>query len=511
MSRSMLASFLLLVSVGAACAQPMQYTVETVEVRKPTLKERVSVGPKTVGELLKEVKKVQDGLAGTWYFSDCDGPDAFYMPGYRDMPKRFKDVRLVFSGDKVTIHHGKSKDEETVDIPLRIDAKTPGIVLGLPRLKFLGRRGIVRLEHERLELMVALVPEGARPDFEFINPDGSLRTFTETPSDNCGLYSFNLTFRRDNKPLPPFVTLGGPPAPSFSWGTLAWSPDGKQLAIAAGHTIEIRDPATGKLRHFLGLGEGVSHVAYSSDGKWLACADRGGHLKLWDIAQRKVARVFQSGKEHAHCLAFSADGALLACQSEAEGVDRLMIWETATGKAVLKRQPIWRGHGLAFTPDGKSITSVEGGKSADIHLLDVSSGKIAQTLKGEGDSTTFSFSSDGKYLAGAGQGRIVIWEPTTDRVVATLRYNAPNAAVFEPKGQRFVVGGGYDLTLLDAATRKRLWRIQPGGLINAAAFAPDGKQFAASTWFRDSPFRGWAPKLHIFDTATGKKLREVSR
>jgi WD40 repeat protein len=174
-------------------------------------------------------------------------------------------------------------------------------------------------------------------------------------------------------------------------------------------------------------------------------------------------------------------------------------------------RPIWLGYGLTFTPNGKSIVSVEGEKSPDIHLLDVNSGKTARTLKGEGDFTAFSFSSDGQYLAGAGQGRIVIWEPATGRVIATQRFNSPNAGIFEPQGQRFLVGGGYDLLLLDAATGNKLWREHAGGLINAVAFAPDGKQFTASTWFRDSPFRGWARQLHIHETATGKKLREIPR
>jgi WD40 repeat protein len=202
---------------------------------------------------------------------------------------------------------------------------------------------------------------------------------------------------------------------------------------------------------------------------------------------------------------------LLACQSSTEGAERLMVWETATAKPVLKRDPIWAGNGLAFTPDGKSIVSVEGKKSPDIHLLDVNSGKSARTLKGEGDFTAFSFSSDGKYLAGAGQGRIVIWEPAKGRVVATQRFASPNACVFEPRGHRVLIGGGYDLLLLDATNGDKLWRGQPGGLINAVAFASDGKQFAVSTWVRDNLFRGWASRLHIHETATGKKHREIPR
>jgi WD40 repeat protein len=229
------------------------------------------------------------------------------------------------------------------------------------------------------------------------------------------------------------------------------------------------------------------------------------------VRQRKVGRAFLGGQKYAHCIAFSTDGALLACQSSTEGVSRLMVWETATAKPILKREPIWTGYGLAFTPDGKSVVCVEGEKTPDIHLIDVSSGKTVRTLKGEGDHTAFSFSSDGKFLAAAGQGRIAVWELATRRVVATLRYNSPNAAVFEPRGQRFLVGGGYDLVLLDAATGNKVWQAQPGGLINAIAFAPDGKQFTLATWARPSPLRGWESQLLIIDSTTGKKLREITR
>jgi hypothetical protein len=102
------------------------------------------------------------------------------------------------------------------------------------------------------------------------------------------------------------------------------------------------------------------------------------------------------------------------------------------------------------------------------------------TLKGEGDHTAFSFSSDGKFLTGDGEGRIVIWEQAASRVLTTLRFNSPSATVFEPRGQRFLVGG-YDLALLDAATGTQEGQGLPGGFINAAAFAPDCKQFARAT------------------------------
>ena len=144
-------------------------------------------------------------------------------------------------------------------------------------------------------------------------------------------------------------------------------------------------------------------------------------------------------------------------------------------------------------------------------MIEVASGQTARTLEGEGSGLAFSFSSDGRYLVGAGQGRVTIWEPATGRVVSTRRFASPNAAMFAPRGHQVLVIGGYDAMLLDAASGKELWHAKPGGLLHAAAFSPDGKQFAVSSSFRDSPSRGWMRRLFILDIATGKMVREIAR
>ena len=322
-----------------------------VGVRKPIMKERID--PQTAGELLAEVKKVHERLAGTWYLSHLEGPEAFQLPGQWNLRKRFEGIKVVLAGDKVTIHDGKQPIDSSLEIPLAIDPKGKRIVMGAPQLSFLGRRAIVRREGEVLEISMAIVPEGSKPDFDFVNPVGSRPMFTERPRDFDGLHSLVAIFRSDNKPRLPEVTFGGPPAPWFYWGTLAWSPDGQQLAMAFGHAVEVRDPSNGKPRHFLGHEQGLDQIAFSPDGRWLACAESGGDLKLWDVAQRKIVRGLPGGLREAHSIVFSEDAGLVACQSYSEGKSRLMIWETATGKTVLRREPVGSIRGLAFSPDRK--------------------------------------------------------------------------------------------------------------------------------------------------------------
>src|SRR5438552_3466886 len=62
---------------------------------------------------------------------------------------------------------------------------------------------------------------------------------------------------------------------------------------------------------------------------------------------------------HTHCLAFSADGKLLAT---AGSVGTALVWDTTTGREVVR----WKGNNLgpqvwnvALSPDGKTVATLD--------------------------------------------------------------------------------------------------------------------------------------------------------
>ena len=101
----------------------------------------------------------------------------------------------------------------------------------------------------------------------------------------------------------------------FSGGVnaLAWSRDGRWLAVASGSVVSIRDPLLA-LRETVRL-EGhtrrVSSVAFSPDGETLASGSGDNTVRLWDLATGTQRRTLERHTKHVSSVAFSPDGKTL--------------------------------------------------------------------------------------------------------------------------------------------------------------------------------------------------------
>ena len=90
---------------------------------------------------------------------------------------------------------------------------------------------------------------------------------------------------------------------------MAFSPDGKQLALAGDdRAVHVLDAETGKERAvFRGDSASPQLLAYRPDGKLLASSGLDGIVQLWDPVSRKNVRTLR-GDAALMELAFSADG-----------------------------------------------------------------------------------------------------------------------------------------------------------------------------------------------------------
>jgi WD40 repeat protein len=225
------------------------------------------------------------------------------------------------------------------------------------------------------------------------------------------------------------LTAPAVPAPPLAFGasTVAFSPDGKLLAIGgtqahglgpALNVIRIWEVASGKeLPRLNGPANGLVSLALSPDGKLLAASGSNQRVCLYDLGTSNLLRQIGRTTPYISAVVFSPDGKVLAIAagSEVEFVD------PATGKVVSRHRGA-NGHVgcVAYSPDGKTFAL--GALDNTIRLWDVATDK--ETDLGNGHRTAVGavvYSSNGKLIAtSAASGAIRLWDSTTGKELRRL-------------------------------------------------------------------------------------------
>lgn len=149
--------------------------------------------------------------------------------------------------------------------------------------------------------------------------------------------------------------------------TLAYSPDGKRIAVSVGYHVQILDAETGVEIKMLSKQDWrslIREVRFTADGKWLICQGVGTYQSpesaiLWNLTDWK-----ESGrmlKTERHVMALSPDGKLLAALDRegrnSETRYQFVLWDALSG-AELRTIPTEGLEGilsLRFSADGKRL------------------------------------------------------------------------------------------------------------------------------------------------------------
>jgi WD40 repeat protein len=238
--------------------------------------------------------------------------------------------------------------------------------------------------------------------------------------------------------------------PRVSMLSISLSADGKLMATSSlDKTAKIWNTADNKLVTTCDGSERLPmvHAALSQDGKVLATGTN--QVRLWDATTGKEIAPLKNQPAFIEALAFSPDGKRLACSGP-----RYMVamWDVVERKAL----PALTGHtkpamGLAFSPDGKTLASASADKT--IKLWDMDNNKERLTLAGHLDPlSSVAFSPDGKLLvSGAGAirfdpgrlGEVKVWDATTGQLLADLKghNDGVSSVAFSPDGKKVASAG----------------------------------------------------------------------
>ena len=305
----------------------------------------------------------------------------------------------------------------------------------------------------------------------------------------------------------PKVALKAPAADPMT--ALAYSPDGKTLAAAAGLKVILFEASTGKPSATLDGHPGpLTSVRFTPDGKTLIASGGRpgmfGAVTVWDL-EKKARRFDRKGHNDSILSAEVApDGKTLATGSYDKQV---LLWDLSQGKVIRPLKDHTDAvYAVAFAPDGKTLASA--GADRTVKLWDVASGRKLRTFS---DATaelyTVVFGPDGKtVLAGGVDRSIRAWAvdaPDEPLVRSVFAHDGPVLRLVASRDGKTLVSSGEDndVKLWDLATLKARSALNeqpdwPQGV----ALSPDGARVAVGRY---------DGSLSIYELATGKDLLAV--
>ena len=298
---------------------------------------------------------------------------------------------------------------------------------------------------------------------------------------------------------------------------LAYSPEGSMLASAsADRTIRLWRVETGRcLAVMKGHTGTVNAVTWSPTGKALASGGSDGMLGLWRAQSGRLRALLQAGGPVCQ-VAWSRNAKMLVTVSDWMGDRRITLWNAASGRAV--PLPVPRGvrgsstgAAAAWSPDSKMVALA--GKPGTVELRNLRTGRTARTLKAlDARAVALAWSPDGKLLAANERrrgeaGTLRLWDTRTWEFVAALE--APGTVSFADFAWS---GDSRSVATVGSDGAVKLWEVPSGkGLLTvrggkgesfgALAWSPDGKALACG-----AAKSVWLWRLtgdNILDTAGG--------
>jgi WD40 repeat protein len=351
---------------------------------------------------------------------------------------------------------------------------------------------------------------------QFINPaDGKVRRRVEMDIKAAsGSLAFTPNGRRLALAVKNFYRLYDPTTgqetlriPRQTLGTPVFSPDAKSFAIGdRTDTVKLYSATDGKIiRELKREGDRILSVAFSPDGCLLATLpadDTGnGETSIWDLTTGKERQRLKGSDLSAFCAAFSPDSKYLAL-----GCTRgdLVLWEVATGKEVRRFPTDAYFEHVTFSPDGKAVAASSGWGT--IRLWEVATGRVLPASADPLMDTfrSMRFSASGKQLVGTAEKLNVWWDPATGREIRRLPAMPDSSGSLQLSPDESLVAGQSKtgtIQLWDAQTRQEVRTLKGHeGWVWSTLFSSDGRRLTSGSY--DGTIRVW-------DVATGRELHKL--
>lgn len=320
---------------------------------------------------------------------------------------------------------------------------------------------------------------------------GSLKSLAFPPSDGKVAIAAggSRVFFLDD---PPFAGLV-----NEAVGALAFSPDGKTLAIGDRGPIARWDlEREGRIPDPSAYPHAPDHwpleLCFSPDGRVLASESAYGELRLRDVAKQRALHELKGFNVESES---PRDGTFLAFSRDGETVARAVL-----GAKIVRFFNVRTGAGdrsvdldagvVILSEDATKVMCRRPG--GEVHVVELRAGRSLWTLSSKSGPRrfrAFALSADRAAAVDEAGGLVTIWDATSGREIVEI--TLPQAADltarqgvlrFSPDSRLLAVNLGEQVEVYDAKTGARRVSVRTGAeRATALRFSPDGRMLAMGT------------------------------
>jgi WD40 repeat protein len=262
---------------------------------------------------------------------------------------------------------------------------------------------------------------------------------------------------------------------------LAWSPDDKQIAVAAvSGPLKVFAGGNGAiLRDFNGHGFGTTEIAWHNDAKRLVSAGQDGKIRLWSSESGNEIKAVAGGAAWVEHVSWSPDGKFLASAAGR----KLRLWSHEL--ELQQEYPDFPStvYDVQWSPDGTQfgVTGYGG-----IFFYSPTENQPTRKFEWKGSSLVMAWSPDGKYIATGDQDSTVhFWINATGQDLQMYGYPTKVRELAWDKTSRYLATGGSDSVMVWDCSGKGPEGTRPAELklhedvISALAFQHKGTILAS--------------------------------
>jgi WD40 repeat protein/serine/threonine protein kinase len=303
---------------------------------------------------------------------------------------------------------------------------------------------------------------------------------------------------------------------------VAYRPDRKRLAVRSEMDANIRiwDPESGRLLQMLFESSRVGDLAWSPNGRVLAVVDQFTSLerrpiRLWDPEAGKFLRPLETPVDDGvGAIGWSPDSSQVfaVChQGGGEGRAACVTWNASDGK-LLRKVPIAINDQGVFTtllrrisPDGKQLAGLQRGLDHAV-IWDMDTGHEVRKLTAPKSAITdVAWSPDSKYLASSSADGVRVWEVASGMETFQRKDIEDCTGVWwSPDGRALALQGSRNdlkIRLVQLRPDAKPQGVGEPGHMVIAGWSADGKTIAAIC----------SDGVRLYDTATGRRRRSFSK